>query len=87
MDEKDLTREAVTALRSAAERLGVDAYRLARFLADGKLSDILDMLGRPSSRDQSRRLELAEEYLDFLDREIAIQDGRRPTNGHSKKGG
>jgi hypothetical protein len=75
---EDLTQEAVAALRVAAERLGVDSFRLARFLGDGKLADILEVYGRRTRPPQpSRRLHLAEEYLLFLEREIELRNGRR----------
>ena len=80
----DLTTAAVEALRNAAERLGVDAYRLARFLADGRLGDILESLGRTGSPAENvRRFELAEEYLRFLDDEIERQEDRRPVHGRT----
>lgn len=75
---EDLQTHAVAALRSAAERLGVDPYRLACFLSDGRLADVLEALGRPASVDGRRILALAEAYLEFLEREIAFQEGRRP---------
>lgn len=74
--EGDLNSECVKALRSAAERLGVDPYRLARFLANGRLGEILDVIGSPKS--DGKRLHLAEEYLRFLDQEIADRQGQRP---------
>lgn len=76
--DSDFTHEAVAALRTAAERLGVDAYRLARFLGEGRLADVLEALGRPHALDRRKIVGLAEIYLDFLDNEIAIRDGRRP---------
>ena len=68
---RDLTPEAVEALRVAADRLGVDALRLARFLSGGRLADILETLGRLGSAGRDpRRVELAEQYVRFLDGEI-----------------
>jgi hypothetical protein len=75
---EDLTTESVAALRSAAERLGVDPYRLARFLGDGRLADVLEALARPAVIGPRRILNLAESYLEFLEREIEIHNGRRP---------
>ena len=74
--EANLDAEAAKALRSAAERLGVDPHRLARFLANGRLGDIVEAIGKPT--DDGRRLQLAEEYLRFLDQEIAHRQGRGP---------
>ena len=77
--DADLRAECAAALRSAAERLGVDAYRLAGFLSEGRLADLLDALARPSRLGPSRILSMAEAYLEFLEREIEIREGRRPT--------
>lgn len=77
--DPDFTHEAVAALRTAAERLGVDPHRLARFLGEGRLADVLEALGQPQTVDRRKVVGLAEIYLDFLDNEIAIQDGRRPS--------
>ena len=76
---EDLRDHSVAALRSSAERLGVDAYRLAHFLGSGRLADVLEALARPGARGSRKILELAEAYLEFLEREIEIQEGRRPT--------
>ena len=45
---QDLVIESVRAIRFAAERLGVDPYRLARFLANGRLAEILNTVGELS---------------------------------------
>jgi hypothetical protein len=76
---EDLQDQAVAALRTAAERLGVDPYRLARFLGEGKLADVLEAMSRPSNLGRKKILGLAESYLEFLEREIEIQEGRRPS--------
>jgi hypothetical protein len=71
--EKDLKREARSALIGAAERLGVDPFRLARFLSDGRLADILTRLrvkGTGAQPDAADGVDLAERYLEFLDQEI-----------------
>jgi hypothetical protein len=82
--ETDLKREARSAVIGAAERLGVDPFRLARFLSDGRLADILTRLriaeGRES--DSAARVDLAERYLEFLDREIALRGGSGPVRGN-----
>jgi hypothetical protein len=72
-----LRQQATEAIQVAAERLGVDPIRLARFLADGKLADVLLQLRAAGMPDQDV-LRLAESYLSFLDHEIALrQDLRR----------
>lgn len=76
---EDLVYHSVLALQSAAERLGVDPHRLACFLREGRLADVLEAIGHPTVIGPRRILGLAEMYLEFLDREIAIQEGRRPT--------
>lgn len=73
--QADLNVEAGNAIRAAAERLGVDPYRLAHFLSSGRLGDIVEAIGGPSN--DRRRLQLAEEYLRFLDQEIADRQARR----------
>ena len=82
---EDLRTQSVAALRSAAERLGVDPYRLAGFLADGRLADILESLGRPGLLGPRKILGLAEAYLEFLEREIAIQEGQRPIGSRGRR--
>ena len=74
----ELTDAATSALRSAAERLGVDPYRLSRFLGEGRLADIMNAMARPNVAGSRRILGLAEAYLDFLEREIEIREGERP---------
>jgi hypothetical protein len=71
--EQDLRREASSAVIGAAERLGVDPFRLARFLSGGRLADILARLRVPGSgppHDPGPGVDLAERYLEFLDQEI-----------------
>jgi hypothetical protein len=75
---EDLQTQCVAALRSAAERVGVDPYRLALFLGEGRLADILEALARPGLVGPRKILGLAESYLEFLEREIEIQEGLRP---------
>jgi hypothetical protein len=75
---EDLVSESVRAVHHAAERLGVDPYRLARFLGDGRLAEVLDAVGGTTRVDAALRLRLAEEFLRFLDHEIEAQNGRRP---------
>lgn len=72
--EEEFRKAAVEALTSAAERLGVDPYRLARFLAGGRLADVVAALAN-DDRDEarSRSTALAEAYLEFLEAEIEIR--------------
>jgi hypothetical protein len=71
-----LRQQATEAIRAAAERLGVDPIRLARFLADGKLADVLIQLRAAGMPDQDV-IRLAESYLAFLDHEIALRQDLR----------
>ena len=73
--EQDLRSEARSALMGAAERLGVDPFRLARFLSNGRLADILTRLRAADhmAPGLNARVDLAECYLEFLDQEIAFQ--------------
>ena len=83
MAEDDLEKAAVEAIRSAAERLGVDPYRLARFLAHGRMVDYLQALGRtPIEMDRRDPGGPAGGYLDFLDEEM-----RRRERGPGKANG
>ena len=82
----DLRTEAVAAVRVAGERLGVDPYRLARFLSEGRLADVLEAVAHPAVVGPRKILGLAESYLEFLEREIEIQEGSRP-NGLRRSGG
>lgn len=79
MTEEDLEKAAVEAIRSAAERIGVDPFRLARFLAHGRIADYLQTLGRSAVVELDRReaAGLSTNYLDFLDEELR-QGGRGP---------
>jgi hypothetical protein len=76
----DLKHEARTAVVGAAERLGVDPYRLARFLSNGRLAEILTRM-RESPEDGAGTLPLAESYLEFLEREIELRAGPPPSAG------
>ena len=71
-----LRQQATEAIRAAAEQLGVDPIRLARFLADGKLADVLIQLRAAGMADQDV-IRLAENYLSFLDHEIALRQDLR----------
>jgi len=62
-------------VRAAAERLGVDPIRLARFLSDGTLADVMRQLREASSSDPEI-VGLAESYLTFLDEEMELSGDR-----------
>jgi hypothetical protein len=70
--DQQLRTQATEAIRAAADRLGVDPIRLARFLADGKLADVLVQL-RAAGMPDPEVVMLAESYLSFLDQEIALR--------------
>ena len=73
----DLEKAALDAIRTAAERLGVDPYRLARFLAHGRIADFLQALGRAEALEAEKQQTsaLAEHYLAFLRQEGSLRDG------------
>ena len=82
MAEDELERAAVEAIRSAAERMGVDPFRLARFLAHGRMADYLQALGRSSGDVDRRDSGLSGGYLDFLDEEMRHRErGADKANG------
>ena len=68
----DLTTAATDAIRAAADRLGVDPFRLARFLANGRLADFLQAAGQAGAMaaDAERSARLSHTYLDFLEDEM-----------------
>ena len=74
--EQELRVQATEAIRVAAERLGVEPIRLARFLSDGKLADVLVQL-RAAGMPDPEVVQLAESYLSFLDYEIALRQDIR----------
>ncbi len=78
MTEDELEKAAVDAIRSAAERLGVDPFRLARFLSHGRMADYLQALGRTQGEIDGRETTgLSGSYLDFLHEETRHRD-RQP---------
>ena len=79
--EQDLKREARSAVIGAAERLGVDPFRLARFLSDGRLADILSRLREPIEPHRTATVELTESYLAFLEQEIELRRSAGPLSG------
>ena len=81
----DLDKAALDAITSAAERLGVDPYRLARFLAHGRMADFLQALGRAEALE-AEKLEttaLSERYLEFVRQEQVLsgKDAGGAANG------
>jgi hypothetical protein len=70
----DLDKAALDAITSAAHRLGVDPYRLARFLAHGRMADFLQALGRGEALEAERfaTSALSEHYLEFVRQEKAL---------------
>ena len=82
----DLDKAALEAITSAADRLGVDAFRLARFLAHGRIADFLQALGRAEALEV-QRLEttaLADRYYEFVRQEKTLGG---PGHGGAANGG
>lgn len=79
---EDLERASVQAIRAAAERLGVDPFRLARFLANGKLADFLQSVGASDAltAERARAASLTVYYLEFLEEEMRRSRGDRSPN-------
>jgi len=71
----DLEKAALEAIRSAAERLGVDPFRLARFLAHGRIADFLQALGRGEALEVERAETalLADHYVAFVEQERTLR--------------
>jgi hypothetical protein len=82
----DLDRAALEAIRSAADRLGVDPFRLARFLAHGRIADFLQALGRGEALEieKAETVLLADRYLEFVQQERRL---RGPDSGGAVNGG
>ena len=76
MTDDDLEKAALDAISSAAERLGVDPFRLARFLAHGRIADFLQALGRAEALEIEKResVDLSNRYLAFLNEETRLRD-------------
>jgi hypothetical protein len=81
--DEDLERAALDAISTAAERLGVDPFRLARFLSDGRIADFLQALGRAESLELGKKesVDLSTSYLAFLDEESRLRDRDGPNGG------
>lgn len=73
-DNELLERSAVEAIRSAAERLNVDATRFARFLQKGRIADILAALGREEAMagQRAEMSALTQSYIEFLEGEMRL---------------
>jgi hypothetical protein len=69
----DLDKAALDAITSAAERLGVDPFRLARFLAHGRMADFLQALGRGEALEAGKTTALSDEYLAFVRQEKKLR--------------
>jgi hypothetical protein len=83
---ENLEKAALDAITSAADRLGVDPFRLARFLAHGRIADFLQALGRAEALE-IERLEtttLADRYHEFVLQEKTLR-GRE--HGGAANGG
>lgn len=83
--EQDLRREARSAVIGAAERLGVDPFRLARFLSNGRLADILSGMREGAEPERSATVELTESYLAFLEQEIELRRTPGPASGDGSR--
>jgi hypothetical protein len=86
-DDDDLEKAALDAISSAAERLGVDPFRLARFLAHGRIADFLQALGRAEALEleKNQSVELSGTYLAFLEQETRLKE-RGPDGGAANGG-
>lgn len=73
----ELDKAARDAVRSAADRLGVDPYRLARFLAHGRIADFLQALGRAETLEIERQESelLSAHFRSFLQEEQRLGAG------------
>ena len=89
MTDEDLERAAVEAISSAADRLGVDPFRLARFLAHGRIADFLQALGRAEALEEAKKesVDLSTSYLSFLDEETRLRDHHGGPGGGAVNGG
>ena len=83
MTDEDLEKAALDAISSAADRLGVDPFRLARFLAHGRIADFLQALGRAEAleAEQKESVDLSTSYLAFLNEETGHRRDKGPDGG------
>ena len=82
----NLEKAALEAITTAAERLGVDAFRLARFLAHGRIADFLQALGRAEALEVEKlaTTALADRYHEFVLQEKTL---RGEEHGGAMNGG
>jgi hypothetical protein len=82
----DLEQAALDAITTAADRLGVDPFRLARFLAHGRIADFLQALGRGEALEVEKleNTALADRYLEFVRQEKKLRgaDSEGAANGN-----
>ena len=73
-DNELLEKSAIAAIRSAAERLNVDPHRFARFLQQGRIAEILTVLGREEviAAHRAEMASLTQRYLEFLEEEMRL---------------
>ena len=85
---EDLEKAALDAISAAAERLGVDPFRLARFLANGKLADFLQAVGGSDvvAAERARAASLTHNYLEFLEEEMRRAREEHEPNGAANGG-
>jgi hypothetical protein len=88
LTDEDLERAALDAISSAADRLGVDPFRLARFLAHGRIADFLQALGRAEALEMEKResTDLSSSYIAFLDEETRLREHEDPGGGAANGG-
>ena len=82
---EDHEKAALDAITTAAERLGVDPFRLARFLAHGRIADFLQALGRAEALEieRAQTSALSDRYMEFVmqERKLAAKDPGGAANG------
>ncbi len=73
-DNELLEKSALEAIRSAADRLKVDPVRFARFLQNGRIADILTVLGREEAiaAHRTEMASLTQRYVEFLEEEMRL---------------
>jgi hypothetical protein len=86
--QDDLEKIAGEAILNAADRLGVDPYRLARFLGHGRIADFLQALGRAETLEMEKQESdvLKLRFDDFVREEQRLGPGPESTSDTAKKG-
>jgi hypothetical protein len=79
----EMGRLALRAVNEAAEILGVDPFRLARFLSHGMIAQVMQSMGEGKAGTAEVET-LARKLQEFLDEEKARA---RDTNGGTAAGG